>query len=96
MESTIEKSVLHKLAYLNRLDLIRIFVEKHGYNVDLRDEHGRTPLFYAIARTHEDIVYYLVENGADVNACANDKMTPLHLAVLDRYMREKYIEEGTY
>jgi len=52
MELTIEKSVLHELAYLGRLDLIKLFVERHGYNVDLRDGHGRTPLFYAIARTH--------------------------------------------
>ena len=40
-----------------------------------------TPLFLAAAYSHLDILRYLVENGADINACSDDHCTPLMIAI---------------
>ncbi|MFC1736976.1 ankyrin repeat domain-containing protein [Candidatus Hydrogenedentota bacterium] len=40
-----------------------------------------TPLHFAAAQGHKDIVEFLIENGADVNAKSEDGSTPLFIAV---------------
>ena len=48
-------------------------------SVNHRDTHQKTPLFYAIEATAEniDVVLMLIEKGADVNATSIDGWTPL-------------------
>lgn len=49
--------------------------------VNSRDKEGReTPLHLAAARGHTDVVRWLVQHGADVNARCYNEFTPLHLA----------------
>ena len=47
--------------------------------VNHRDMHQRTPLFYAIETLAEnlDVVVMLIEKGADINATSIDGWTPL-------------------
>ncbi|MCA9073205.1 MAG: ankyrin repeat domain-containing protein, partial [Planctomycetaceae bacterium] len=47
--------------------------------VNRRDEDQRTPLHVAARFKHVEVVNWLLENGADVNAIAYNGFTPLHL-----------------
>ncbi len=49
-------------------------------NIDVRDEHGRTPLSYAAAQGFPKAISLLLEAGADVNARDYVGSAPLHWA----------------
>src|SRR2546425_4286027 len=50
-------------------DLVRVReLLNHGYPVNRFDSLGRTPLHYAAAGEHFDVVLLLLSSGADVNA----------------------------
>jgi len=48
--------------------------------VNQKDKLQNTPLHLAIIRAHTDVVDYLIEKGADVNAVAKHNWSPLHQA----------------
>ncbi|MFP3015922.1 MAG: ankyrin repeat domain-containing protein [Wolbachia sp.] len=80
------KTVIHEAVYHFQLNIVKFFIEKVGYDVNLRDEGGCTLLFYAIPRSPYDIerslkiMKYLIKKGADVNATAKAGATVLHIA----------------
>lgn len=45
---------------------VKYLIEEHGADVNLRDSWGYTPLHYAAARGDNDLIRYLVAQGADV------------------------------
>ena len=49
-----------------------------------KDERGWTPLYFAAASGHKDMVELLIANKADINAF-NQGFTPLHAAVLNHH-----------
>lgn len=53
-----------------------------GLDINVRDSYGNTPL-YTHAVYGSSTVDLLIKLGADVNAPANDKSTPLHAAALN-------------
>jgi ankyrin repeat protein/L-ascorbate metabolism protein UlaG (beta-lactamase superfamily) len=62
------------------VELVRLLVE-HGAWVDDRDREGTTPLHNAAWRGNLDVVRYLIEQGASINALMNGGgNTPLHNA----------------
>ena len=68
------------------LDCVKVLLK---YNADIEnrcnddDPDGNTPLFRAAcSRGHVNVLRYLVENGADVNALLYENRTPLMLAIL--------------
>ncbi|KAN0141504.1 Ankyrin repeat-containing domain protein [Lactarius tabidus] len=57
---------------------------KYGCKVDVRDARKQTALHKTIDRHDKvaiDVVQFLLDNGADVNAQRDDLRTPLHLAL---------------
>ena len=48
--------------------------------IESRDGLGKTPLFFAVTYGREDMMDFLIERGADVNAHDNTVLTPLHVA----------------
>jgi ankyrin repeat protein len=63
-QSTMRKErTLHDVAKLGKLKDVQMFVAK---KVDLNelDRHGVTPIFYAVAQGHLEVVRYLADNGA--------------------------------
>ena len=50
-------------------------------NLNIEDEYGSTPLYFAIESGNERIVLALIENGANPNHANSKGITPLHRAV---------------
>jgi ankyrin repeat protein len=62
------ETVLHLVARSGNLDAAKLLV-KAGALVDPRERFGgQTPLMWATARRHPELVQYLASKGADVNA----------------------------
>ena len=52
----------------NFLNAVKYLVEEHGVDVNVADAWGYTPLHYASVRGGNDLIEYLVSQGADVRA----------------------------
>ena len=61
-------------------DLVAGCIES-GWDVDLRDGHGSTPLHQAVGNEDPALATLLLEAGADPNATDRDGWTPLHRAL---------------
>ena len=62
------ETVLHLVARSGNLDAAKLLVNA-GAQVDARENFGgQTPLMWATARRHPDLVQFLASKGADVNA----------------------------
>lgn len=62
------RSPLHAAAARGHKEVVECLLP-HVDNIDLLDYRGKTPLDAAINGRQRDVVYYLVETGADVNYC---------------------------
>ncbi|MBN1552604.1 ankyrin repeat domain-containing protein [bacterium] len=69
-------NALHFAVIHNRTDVIE-YLLKQGFDVNVRDKRGYTPLFYASRRETMEL---LLKNGADINAVSDEGLTPVHLA----------------
>ncbi len=50
------------------MSVLKYLIDEHGADVDLRDSWGYTPLHYAASRGDDEMIRYLVAQGADVGA----------------------------
>ena len=63
------------------LSKVKQFIKKDPELFMRRDDNGCTILHYALESGNEDIVDYIVQLGAEVNAPDKQNRTPLHYAV---------------
>ncbi|KOB63384.1 hypothetical protein PFHG_05133, partial [Plasmodium falciparum HB3] len=65
----------HRFIYRVKYGHINIakFLIENKADIDIKDNEGQTPIFYAIIYKHYDIVKLLIENGADVQIRDNNK-----------------------
>jgi ankyrin repeat protein len=75
----ISASELSDAIRFNDLQLVRTLVEADPGRVNERDEDRDTPLHIASQYGDEEIVTYLVTQGADATALGQNSLTPLHL-----------------
>lgn len=69
---------INEAATQGDLAQVKIWVGKDSQLVKFKDKEGRTPLHWASRGVYLDVLEYLVENGANVNAMDNDNVTALH------------------
>ena len=74
-------------AVFGDLERIKEIVEKDPKIVNAKDkEDGQTPLHWVATQGHCEIVKYLIEKGADVNAKDEYCWTPLHWATQEKQL----------
>ena len=56
------QSLMHEVAREWSVDLAR-YLKIRGANIDIPDNHGRTPLFVAVSSNHLVMVRWLLDNG---------------------------------
>ena len=59
---------------------VTYLVEEHGADVNARDLNGYSPVHHAAARGHNDLIGYLVEQGADVTFVSRRGQTTVDMA----------------
>ncbi len=77
---------LHEAAAVGALDRVKTLVAERGRLIDAHATDGFTPLSLAAFFGHLDVARHLVDQGANLNLAANNKMmvAPLHAAVASR------------
>jgi ankyrin repeat protein len=73
-------TVLHMAAWAGHLSLVRRLVEEMGLPVDLGGSRRETALHDAASSARLDVIHYLVEKGADVEARDQYRNSPLRMA----------------
>ena len=92
-ESAASPPSIHVAADVGQLDVVKQLVTHNPRLVAARNEDGYTPLHYAVRGGHLDVVQYLLENGANVNARTGNNglpygLTPLHCASNPEVVKE--------
>jgi len=90
------ESSIHRAAWEGNTKAIKQHLE-NGRDVDAKDDlYGDTPLLWAAGFGHKKIVEMLINEGANVNAKAEQGWTPLHYATgaNDRETAELLIANG--
>lgn len=76
-----EMTGLHVAAYFGlRTSIIALLESGYRDEADVKDSHGRTPLWLAAKEGHDKVACLLLENGASPNPIDDDERTPLWLA----------------
>lgn len=76
---------LHLAAFFGLLQLVNRLI-KGQHSVDCRDSFGTTPLMYAAAAGHANVVQVLLREGADPNLACQRSTTALHRAIEGNYV----------
>ncbi|CAF3428329.1 unnamed protein product [Rotaria socialis] len=76
----LDKNKLHKAAWEGNLKKVQHLARPGQLNV--KDQHMRTPLHLAVVKGHLAIVQYLVNEDAKLDVVDNEQRTPLIKAVL--------------
>ncbi|CAG9334163.1 unnamed protein product [Blepharisma stoltei] len=77
------------LMYLAAKKKAKIILEKLielKFDINIRDEFGRTCVSAATIYGYFDVISYLLENGANINLCDNSGNSPLHYAAKNKYI----------
>jgi hypothetical protein len=69
------------------------FLLEHGWDVNARTNDEGMPVHYACGRGQVEVVQWLVQAGASLNAVAKEGVTPVHIAACyDRKDRVQMLE----
>src|SRR5262249_26973158 len=78
-------------------DLTRLErLSRSGAEVNVKDDHDKTPLMYAAAVGSLEAMKILIGKGADVNAQNESGLTPLILAANDLAKQRVLLERGAH
>lgn len=85
-------NALHCVCVWGDLDAAKLLVE-NGVNIEQHGEGGFTPLKIASDFGHKELVYYLITQGADVNALEADFQFDREADIKHMNMLKDSIEE---
>ena len=91
---------MHSACLSNQFKLVT-YILIEGGDVNYKNIHNQTPLHYACMKspTHlnreirdcNSIIYWLIENHANMNAIDENGDTPLHIALYNEFQEASYI-----
>lgn len=64
----------------NWLTAVKYLIEECGFDVNMRDANGYTPLHHAAARGDNRLIQYLLDKGADVKALSREGQSTADMA----------------
>ena len=71
---------IHQAAADGDLVKVRALLKAKPEAVNAKDKNNATPLFWAVAQGHKEIVAFLISNKADLNVRLGENITPLSVA----------------
>jgi ankyrin repeat protein len=75
-------TALHLAAEGGHVECLQLFFDKKDFKeFEPRTSYGWTPLHFAAWNNCPEVIEFLISKGADIQALANDKSSPLHIAV---------------
>ena len=77
-------TALHAASERGIIAMVKELLMFEGIKINKKDDQDNTPLHIACVSGEKDIVFALIEAGADVMAENEDEMTPLHIAIVER------------
>ncbi|QQR48951.1 ankyrin repeat domain-containing protein [bacterium] len=83
LTNTGQSTILHDAVQDNSLATVEALLKQLEIDINEADEYGQTALWWAAERNNPDIITYLLEKKATVDAPARDGSTPLHIAALE-------------
>ncbi|KAF4446834.1 putative ankyrin repeat domain protein [Fusarium austroafricanum] len=91
-----ERTALHLAAMNNSSIATAQLLLDYGFDIEARDESGRTPLATAVRQNAMEMAKFLLENGANMETKTDAGETPLHEAVWFnfRQMVQLLLENG--
>ncbi|MGG3928307.1 ankyrin repeat domain-containing protein [Metabacillus fastidiosus] len=84
---------LFYLTEIDEFEEIKNILRKNPSLISGRDQYGFSILHAAVMTENEELVEYLIEMGADVNAKNDEGISPLHI-VLDEGVAECLLNNG--
>lgn len=80
-------------SYYSNDDISKWLID-NGANVNLKDDMGRTPLYFACQKAKVKIVEQLIASGADVNSKTNNGDFPIEYGAFTASILEKLLNAG--
>ena len=78
---------LHIAANGGHLNLCKVLIDKHKFDVNMTANHGWTALHYSAEKGSYELVTYLADMGIDIHLKANDGQNCLHIAALNGHFK---------
>ena len=82
-ETQLGYTVTHWAAFTGRTDLLRLFIEEGGADINVPNPNGETPLFLAAAYNRPEALEYLISHKAKVDQRGTFMISPLMYAAHD-------------
>ena len=78
---------LHIAANGGHLNLCKVLIDKHKFDVNMASIHGWRALHYSVESGSYELVTYFVGMGTDIHLKANDGQNCLHIAASKGYLK---------
>ena len=77
---------LHIAAQQGNLNLCKVLIDKHKFDLDMADDYGWTSFHRSSKNGSYELFAYLAEMGADIHLETNDGKNCLHIAALEGHL----------